>query len=185
MASVPLTPGGLPAPRRRPSFAGQGHMNDRDPRVENIVEDLRTVYAGLHQLGLPTLLRLDLTMAQFKALVVVDGSLGIAVCQLGRELGVGESAASLLVDQLVRRGYVGRTTDPDDRRRVLLAATERGTELLRELRHGHRQNLKEWLAGLADDDFDALAHGLSALTRVVSAGKPPVARDIPTEKLKT
>jgi DNA-binding MarR family transcriptional regulator len=160
-------------------------MNDRDPRVENIVEDLRTVYAGLHQLGLPTLLRLDLTMAQFKALVAVERNSGIAVCQLGRQLGIGESAASLLVDQLVRRGYVGRTTDPDDRRRVLLAATERGTELLRELRHGSEQSLKEWLAGLADDDVAGLAHGLSTLTEAARAGKPPVARDLPTEKLKT
>ena len=160
-------------------------MSTQDQRAENIANDLRTVYAGLHQLSLPTLLQLDLTMAQFKALVVVDGSLGIAVCQVGRELGIGESAASLLVDQLVRRGYVGRTTDPDDRRRVRLAATARGTELLRELRHGHRQNLREWLAGLGDDDLDALAHGLGALTQVVGAGRPPVARDVPTEKLKS
>ena len=103
-------------------------------------------------------------MAQFKALVVVEGSSGISVCEVGRELGIGESAASLLVDQLVRHGYVGRTTDQADRRRVLLAATAPGKKLLRELRHGRRQSLEGWLADLGDDDLDALAGGLHALT---------------------
>jgi DNA-binding MarR family transcriptional regulator len=160
-------------------------MNSRDSHIETIVSDLRIVYASLNRLSVPAWLRLDLTMAQFKALVAVERNSGIAVCQLGRQLGIGESAASLLVDQLVRRGYLERTIDPADRRRVLLSATAQATSLLQELRHGSEQSLKEWLAGLADDDVAGLAHGLSTLTEAARAGKPPVARDLPTEKLKT
>jgi DNA-binding MarR family transcriptional regulator len=159
-------------------------MNNRDLRIENIVDDLRTVYANLHQLSVPTWLQLDLTMAQFKALVAVERSLDISVCELGRDLSIGESAASLLVEQLVRRGYVGRTTDAADRRRVLLATTPSAQKLLRELRHGRRQNLKEWLADLDDDDLEVLARGLGTLTQVASADKPPAARDVTTENLK-
>ena len=160
-------------------------MNSRDSHIETIVSDLRIVYASLNRLSVPAWLRLDLTMAQFKALVAVERNSGIAVCQLGRQLGIGESAASLLVDQLVRRHYLERTIDPADRRRVLLSATAQATSLLRELRHGSEQSLKEWLAGLADDDVAGLAHGLSTLTEAARAGKPPVARDLPTEKLTT
>jgi DNA-binding MarR family transcriptional regulator len=160
-------------------------MNSRDSHIETIVSDLRIVYASLNRLSVPAWLRLDLTMAQFKALVAVERNSGIAVCQLGRQLGIGESAASLLVDQLVRRHYLERTIDPADRRRVLLSATAQATSLLQELRHGSEQSLKEWLAGLADDDVAGLAHGLSTLTEAARAGKPPVARDLPTEKLKT
>ena len=160
-------------------------MSSREPHVETITDDLHTVYASLHRRSLPTLLQLDLTMAQFKALVVVDASSGISVCELGRELGIGESAASLLVEQLVRRDYVGRTSDPADRRRVLLGATAQGQTLLRELRHGRRQSLKEWLAGLEDHDIDALAGGLSALTRVARCAEPPAACDATTESQST
>jgi DNA-binding MarR family transcriptional regulator len=160
-------------------------MNSRDSHIETIVSDLRIVYASLNRLSVPAWLRLDLTMAQFKALVAVERNSGIAVCQLGRQLGIGESAASLLVDQLVRRHYLERTIDPADRRRVLLSATAQAISLLQELRHGSEQSLKEWLAGLADDDVAGLAHGLSTLTEAARAGKPPVARDLPTEKLKT
>ena len=160
-------------------------MNSRDSHIETIVSDLRIVYASLNRLSVPAWLRLDLTMAQFKALVAVERNSGIAVCQLGRQLGIGESAASLLVDQLVRRHYLERTIDPADRRRVLLSATAQATSLLQELRHGSEQSLKEWLASLDDDDVAGLAHGLSNLTEAARAGKPPVARDLPTEKLKT
>jgi DNA-binding MarR family transcriptional regulator len=144
-------------------------MATQDPDTDAVVADLRFVYASTQQLIVPEWLKLDLTMAQFKALVAVERSSGIGVCGLGSELSIGESAASLLVDQLVRRGYVGRKTDPRDRRRVLLGITSRGEKRLRALRQGSGDIVNEWLAQLGKDDLEALAHGLRALAEVVSA----------------
>jgi len=42
------------------------------------------------------------------------------------DLGVSKQTASELVDTLVVRGYVQRTEDPQDRRRVLLTLTDHG-----------------------------------------------------------
>jgi DNA-binding MarR family transcriptional regulator len=42
------------------------------------------------------------------------------------DLGVAKQTASQLVDTLVVRGYLERSEDPVDRRRVLLTLTERG-----------------------------------------------------------
>jgi DNA-binding MarR family transcriptional regulator len=160
-------------------------MTTRDPRIETITDDLRTVYGRVQQLIVPAWLKLDLTMAQFKALVAVERSSGIGVCGLGRELSIGGSAASLLVDQLVRRGYVGRKTDPADRRRVLLGTTSRGEKRLRELRQGSREILDEWLAELDQDQLEALARGLDALAQAVSADEARAAGDATTENLET
>jgi len=41
-------------------------------------------------------------------------------------MGVSKQTASQLVDTLVIRGYIERSVDPDDRRRVILTLTERG-----------------------------------------------------------
>lgn len=41
-------------------------------------------------------------------------------------LGVSKQTAGQLVDTLVVRGYLGRTPDPDDRRRLTVSLTERG-----------------------------------------------------------
>ena len=43
-----------------------------------------------------------------------------------RELGVSKQAAGQLVDTLVLRGYLEREVDPEDRRRLTVALTERG-----------------------------------------------------------
>ena len=49
--------------------------------------------------------------------------------QLGRiitELAVSKQAAGQLIDTLVSRGYLDRSVDPQDRRRLTIALTERG-----------------------------------------------------------
>jgi DNA-binding MarR family transcriptional regulator len=147
----------------------------RTELASGIADDLRTVLATLQHLNVPTWLELDLSMAQFKALVTVQRHPGVSVCQVARQLSIGESAASLMTDQLVRRGHVERATDPDDRRRVRLSASEHGQQQLDELRQGSSTTIGSWLADLADDDLEALARGLRALAAAVSdaaAGGP-------------
>lgn len=46
--------------------------------------------------------------------------------QLVRDLRVSKQAAGQLVDTLVARGYLQRAEDPQDRRRQIVALTERG-----------------------------------------------------------
>jgi DNA-binding MarR family transcriptional regulator len=47
---------------------------------------------------------------------------------LSRALGISKQAVSQLIDTMVMRGYLERTPDPDDRRRMLLTLTPRGEE---------------------------------------------------------
>ena len=43
-------------------------------------------------------------------------------------MGISKQAASQLVDALATRGYVVRKPDPDDRRKMIVSLTPRGTE---------------------------------------------------------
>ncbi|HTJ63115.1 MAG TPA: MarR family transcriptional regulator [Alphaproteobacteria bacterium] len=54
------------------------------------------------------------------------GAGGVPLGQLVRELGISKQAAGQLVDTLVLRGYLERTVDPDDRRKLTVTLTERG-----------------------------------------------------------
>lgn len=59
----------------------------------------------------------------------VLGLIGSDAMSLGdviADMGVSKQTASQLVDTLVVRGYLERAVDPDDRRRVLVALTDRG-----------------------------------------------------------
>lgn len=51
---------------------------------------------------------------------------GAPLSQIIGDLGVTKQAASQLVDTLVARGYLDRSVDPVDRRRLTVALTDRG-----------------------------------------------------------
>ena len=54
------------------------------------------------------------------------GAGGVPLGQLVKELGVSKQAAGQLVDMLVLRGYIERTVDAADRRKLTVTLTERG-----------------------------------------------------------
>jgi DNA-binding MarR family transcriptional regulator len=145
----------------------------------SIVSSYRIIARALDRVMLPRLIELGLTMPQFKALiaVVTAGPGGVSVTQLGCELSIGQPSASLIVDQLVRPGYVERIQDTVDRRRVLVTATAMGAEIINELRYGRRSTFAEWLGNVEHTDAEALARGLRSLSLAVQAsamGTAPV-----------
>jgi DNA-binding MarR family transcriptional regulator/catechol 2,3-dioxygenase-like lactoylglutathione lyase family enzyme len=90
---------------------------------------------------------------------------GVALGDVIAGIGFSKQRASQLVDTLVVRGYVERTVDPDDRRRVLLTLTERGQAASESVFHTcedvdarlvarvgpeKMEHTKETLAALAD-----------------------------------
>jgi MarR family transcriptional regulator, organic hydroperoxide resistance regulator len=54
------------------------------------------------------------------------------ISNLAEHLGIGRSAMSIQVNQLVRRGYVRRRAVPGDRRRVGLTLTDAGNRIKKE-----------------------------------------------------
>lgn len=146
-------------------------MSEKRTSDETILDSYRTVARAMDRLILPILVERDITMAQFKALFAVSnaGADGIAVTALGCELSIGQPSASLIVDQLEKKGYAERHPDDADRRRVLVRATPYGEELVTELRAGRRSTLQSWLDELDSEDAQALARGYAALAEVVRA----------------
>ncbi len=138
--------------------------------VEQVMHDQRSLVHHLFQAGpVPGVARLNLTMAQLRALFVVAHSGSVPVGRLGASLGIGRPAATLLVNGLVRLNLVERREDPADRRFTLVRPSARGQELMDELRQGRRDQLSAWVGRLNEGDLAALARGLRALVTVASA----------------
>jgi DNA-binding MarR family transcriptional regulator len=101
--------------------------------------------------------------------VLVRVSFGDAtVVDVAEHLGVTKQAASQLVEQLVRRGYVTRTTDPQDGRSRLLALTERGWACTRAAQEAAGETVHAWRQVLGPD---AMAGLQAALQAVVVPGR--------------
>jgi DNA-binding MarR family transcriptional regulator len=91
---------------------------------------------------------------------------GGAAGDLIRQLGVSKQAASQLVDVLVLRGYLDRQVDPDDRRRMTIALTERGRAAAAAVRAGVEEVDDELALRLSAAQLAGLRAGLEALCAI-------------------
>ncbi|MGV9454277.1 MarR family winged helix-turn-helix transcriptional regulator [Streptomyces sp. NPDC003635] len=82
------------------------------------------------------------------------------VTDLAAHLGVTKQAASQLVDELVRRGYVERRPHPRDARARLIVLTERGWACTRAAEEAAAEVVEEWSALVGDGEMRAVAHQL-------------------------
>jgi DNA-binding MarR family transcriptional regulator len=123
--------------------------------------------------SLPGWLTADLTISQLKAIVLLASGGPLTISELARLLGMGNPAASILVQQLVEQGYIERYEDSQDRRRTYVRPTERGAGLLAGRREQIRTSLLGWLGQMDGADLAALQQGLEALIRVIPAERTP------------
>lgn len=141
----------------------------RDERLEETVSQLGHLLREAQAAAAPAWLELELSMGQLRTIFALQTcgptSLG---CLAGR-LKVGASSVSVVIEQLVGLGFVNRSVDAADRRRVALSVSDRGDDLLAHLRQARRQVLEEWLADLDDSELDGLCRGLRPLLRSMAA----------------
>jgi DNA-binding MarR family transcriptional regulator len=89
-----------------------------------------------------------------------------ALSEMTRELGTSKQAVSQLIDTMVMRGYLVRTEDAQDRRRMLITLTERGRAAATAGWQAATA-VDDELAGLLDPDgVAALRAGLIALAEI-------------------
>ncbi|MGW2619055.1 MarR family winged helix-turn-helix transcriptional regulator [Streptomyces sp. NPDC001500] len=92
---------------------------------------------------------------------------GATVTELGAHLGVTKQAASQLVDELVRKGYVERLAHPGDARARLIVLTERGRDCTRAAEEAAAEAVRAWAEVLGEEQLSALR---AQLTRIAPDG---------------
>ncbi len=110
---------------------------------------------------------MDLTYNQYKMLLTIYDKGSCPLNLLARELRIAMSSASEMVDRLVNLGFAYRTVDEENRRQVVIYTTERGEELIRELRRGIVENYRQLLARLSEQDRERLVQAFETLAEVL------------------
>jgi DNA-binding MarR family transcriptional regulator len=94
----------------------------RDSEVEAIVRALRRIDFHGEVLGQTVAMRLGLSESDIKALEVLADTHPVTAGRLAELLNLSTGAVTRLLDRLEQAGYVRRTTDASDRRRVVIEA---------------------------------------------------------------
>jgi len=113
----------------------------------------------------------DVTLPQFRTLVVLVSRGPQRVADLAHELAVTSSTAVRMCNRLVRKGLVARQERPDDRRVAWITLTAAGRDLVGEATRRRRERLAELVAELTMTRPLAFASVLNAM--VEGAGEVP------------
>jgi len=108
-------------------------------------------------------MRLDLTMPQFKVLLLLWHARKARVGVLAERLGVHLSNITGILDRLVDAGFVTREEDAGDRRLVVSRLTPKGEATLAHLYDSRAVQVGERLERLSPEQRAALQTGVEAL----------------------
>jgi DNA-binding MarR family transcriptional regulator len=107
---------------------------------------------------------LDLSMSHIKALqVLADCGCKLSVKEVSEQLGLSLPGASRTVDSLLRRGYLERREDEQDRRMKRIGITEAGREVVRRIVGARLEGLEQFTDSLTPEQRTRLMAALADL----------------------
>ena len=113
----------------------------------------------------------DVTLPQYRALVVLATRGPQRGIDLAEALGVNPSSATRLLDRLSRGGLIRRTRLRADRRAVRVALSPAGRELVAEVTQRRRQEVERLLEALPAEQHQLVVTALHAIAE--AAGEAP------------
>ncbi len=116
----------------------------------------RTMFALLDEL--------DLSMTHIKTLQVLsDCGCELSIKEVSEELGLSLPGGSRTVDALLRRGYLERREDDQDRRMKRIGVTDSGRDVARRIIEARLEGLEQFTSSLTPEQRTRLMAALTDL----------------------
>lgn len=106
---------------------------------------------------------LDMTIPQLKTLVLLERMGALRMGSISTYLGRALSATTTVVDRLVEKKLVDRSSDPDDRRVVLCHLTDVGRDTINRFWRVGTDRLKTVADIMEPDQLEAVVQGLELI----------------------
>ena len=115
----------------------------------------------------------EMTWAQKKILVFLDESGPQKMSTVARQICVAMSAATAIVDKMVRADMVVREADPLDRRVIRIALSDKGKQAMQECMHVQARCFEEILERLEPAKRTELLEAFEKIHRLLSEIQTP------------
>ena len=87
---------------------------------------------------------------------------------MAKDLYVSKPNMTPVIDKLVEDGLVTRDYNPTDRRVILIQATPKALEVLKEGKEYIKEVIREKISPLSDEDISNLSSSLDTLLNVIN-----------------
>jgi DNA-binding MarR family transcriptional regulator len=108
---------------------------------------------------------LDITITQLKSLIFIYSKGKASFKELAGALHVSPPVVTGIVDRLTSQEIIKRMSGTGDRRVQWLTITEKGKQLLSDIRQDTTSEMTKMLEILNEEDIEALVQGFSALVK--------------------
>jgi DNA-binding MarR family transcriptional regulator len=146
----------------------------REKDVNTALDGIRRIVRALRESAADVERRLGISGAQLFVLQVLRDSPAESLNDLAARTHTHQSSVSVVVARLVDRGLVSRERSDVDARRVRLALTHKGEDLVRNAPEPVQRRLIEALEKLPPNEIASLSRGLNHLTRVMGVSDQPI-----------
>ena len=142
---------------------------EAQPLVESVLTASR-VLVGIAARSL-TEAQDEVTLPQYRALVVLQARGPQSLQELAEQLGVVPSTATRMCDRLVRKGLIRRDAAAGNRREIELAVTSQGAALVNLVTRRRRAEISRIVGRMSDDGRAELVEALQEFA--AAADEPP------------
>jgi DNA-binding MarR family transcriptional regulator len=123
-------------------------------------------------LALRSVENLEVSLSQFRLLLVLHEQGPLSSTQCAQALGVVGSSVTRMVDRLHASGHLVRGTDPGNRSVVMLELTDAGRRVVRQVTTRRRRELRRMLNRLDPVERATCAAALTQLHELLDVEEP-------------
>ena len=132
--------------------------NDKERDNKTLVfEILRASENIFHAIGInipPEWLTTDMTVAQLRILLLLHTEGPSRMSSIAAKLGIAVSTATGIIDNLVKKELVARSTAPEDRRVVICALSSMGQEIINRIWTQGQLQMERLMRGLSIEQLE-------------------------------
>ena len=108
----------------------------------------------------------NVSLAEYKAVMEIDTTERITCNVLSRKMGLSPSRSSRIIDGLVRKKYLIRMTNSEDRRSFVLSLSTKGIKIKEQIereRNNYERRIKE---KLSTEELELIKEGLELIIKI-------------------
>ena len=111
-------------------------------------------------------LQINFSQQHYMILKLLEGNKHLYVTEIVDILGITKPQMTSLIDKLIYMGYVNRTNDLNDRRKIYISTTKEGENITSEINDIIDKQIDTHLIKLSQEELEALEKGLLILQKI-------------------